>query len=1045
MIIKPRMILVALLWSVSCSLLAIGQATSGTISGTMLDPQGSAVPNVTVKIKNLETGSVRETTSNSIGYYRVAGLSPGRYEIEAAAQGFGSETRSDLALTVAEEIVVNFSLRVGVTKEKMTVTVETVGVETTGSTVSGLVDEKKIRDLPLNGRDIAQLILLQPGVVNSRGSVQSANTGRGTRFSVGGARPSQNLFQLDGTTINDALNNTPGSAQGLLIGVETVKEFRVLTNTYSAEYGRVSGGVFVAVTKSGSNDFRGSAFEFLRNDNLDARNFFDRCPSINPNCENGGKPEFRRNQFGFTLGGPVIKNKTFFFGSYEGLREFKGITNVAVVPDDNARLGIVPGMSPITVDPRAVPLVALFPRANGSPLLDPTTGLPNGAAEFIGVTPRTSRNDFFTVRADHQFSASDSIFVRYLFDDSDQVLPRFFPDYPNQAANRKQVVTIEERKFIGSNIVNEARFGFNRSTPSELVPAPASNVAIIAGQVLGEVNVADLTTVGTDRTNPKLFFLNNFQLSDNLFLTAGRHSIKTGFLFERFQFNGRSESRTRGRLRFRSMVDLLRFRVRDLEGSSFTSDFGRGFRQSLFGMFAQDDFKITPRLTLNFGLRYEFATSPSEVNGKIANLRNILDPQVTVGGTFFETPKGGISPRFGFAYDLSGDGKTAVRGGFGIYYEQPLFSTYRQAAYGTLPFISTARLAASAVTSLPVSPTLFTTGTPLTESLDYNLRSIYTMQYNLNLQREIFGIVTSAAYVGSRGVNLVGQGDINTAIPQIQPDGRSFFPAGSRRRNPNFDVVRSGIQGFNSWYNALNLGATRRFNQGLQFQASYTFGKSIDERSGIAGRQEFSNGQARTLDPYNRRLDRARSDFDVRHSFVGNVTYDLPFGKYFKGVAGQVLRDWQINSILTLSSGVPFGVLVDGDPDRDATDENSARPNLVSGINWAPAGGSTPDLWFNPLAFAPPDAGFYGTAGRNILVGPNFKNVDFALVRIFRLDEKRSIQFRTEAFNLFNRANFDLPLNSDNGAQVFTFSAPASFTRTATAGRIFSTVGDSRV
>ena len=1018
--------------------LALGQATSGVISGTTMDPQGQVVPGATVRVKNLGTGAGREVTSNSTGNYRVAGLQPGRYEVQVEAKGFASETRNNVALTVAEEVVVNFSLKVGVARENVTVNVDTVDVETTGSTLSGMVDEKKIRDLPLNGRDIAQLILLQPGVVNSRGSAQTANTGRGTRFSVGGARPSQNLFQLDGTTVNDALNNTPGSAQGLLIGVETVKEFRVLTNTYSAEYGRVSGGVFIAVTKSGTNDFRGSAFEFLRNDAVDARNFFDRCPNINPNCDNGGKPEFRRNQFGFTVGGPVIKNKTFFFGSYEGLREFKGISNTATVPNDNARLGILPSGT-VTVDPRAQPLVALFPRANGA-------DLGGGGAEFIGITPRIARDDFFTIRVDHQLSASDAFFVRYLFDDSDQVLPRFFPQFTNQALNRKQLLTIEERKFIGSNIVNEARFGFNRSTPRELVPTPASNVVLIAGQTLGEVNVDGLSTVGTDRTNPKLFFENNFQASDNVFITFGRHNVKTGVLFERFQFNGRSESRTRGRMRFRSLSDLLQFRVRDLEGSSNTSDFGRGFRQYLFGIFAQDDFKVTPRLTLNLGVRYEFVNSPTEVNGKIANLRNITDAQVTVGDKFFETPKGGISPRFGFAYALTGDGKTAVRGGFGIYYEQPLFSTYRQAAYGTLPFISTVRLNGNTVTALPVAQSRFTGGTPLTESLVFDLQDIYTMQYNLNVQRELFGTVLSAAYVGSRGVNLVGQGDLNTAIPQILPDGRSFFPAGSTRRNPNFDVIRSGIQGFNSWYNSLNLGAAKRFNKGLQFQASYTFGKSLDERSGISGRQEFTNGQARTLDPYNRRLDKARSDFDVRHSFVGNVTYDLPFGGLVGGPAGYIVRDWQVNSIVTISSGVPFSVLVDGDPDRDATDENSARPNLVPGVSLRPANGRTPDQWFNLAAFAPPTLGFYGTAGRNILSGPNFRSVDFALTRMFRVDDRRSVQFRVEAFNLFNRANFDLPINSDNGAQIFTFvpgsgSNPATFNQTLNAGRIFNTVG----
>ncbi len=1046
--LRKHIIIPILCTLVLCSAIwSFGQATSGAISGIIYDPQGQVIPGAAIKITNLETGAVREIQSNGMGYFRAVGLSSGKYEVSVEAKGFGTEVRKNLTITVAEEVVANFNLNVSVKKEEVTVNVDTVYVETTGSTVSGLVDEKKIRDLPLNGRDLAQLVLLQPGVVNSRGSTQSANTGRGTRFSVGGARPSQNLFQIDGTTINDALNNTPGSAQGLLLGVETVKEFRVLTNTFSAEYGRVSGGVFVAVTKSGSNDLRGSIFNFLRNDNLDARNFFDRCAGGALNCDGGGKPEFRRNQFGATIGGPIIKNKTFFFGSYEGLREFKGISTVAIVPDDNARQGILP-TGTVTVDPRAVPLINLFPRANGGLILD-AAGNPTGTAQFIGITPRNSDGDFFTVRVDHTISDTDTIFARYLFDDSEQLLPRFFPQFPNQAVNRKQVATIEERKFIGSNIVNEARFGFNRSTPSELVPTPASNVSIIQGQFLGEVNVADLTTVGTDRTNPKLFFVNNYQFNDNLFINLGRHNIKTGVQFERFQFNGRSESRTRGRLRFRSTADLVRFRVRDLEGSSFTSDFVRGFRQNLFGAYGQDDFKVTPRLTLNLGLRYEFVTSPTETNGKIANLRNITDTQVTLGGDFFKTPKGGFSPRIGFAYDVFGDGKTALRGGAGIYYEQPLFNSFRQAAYGTLPFINTARLSASAVTALPVSPTLFTSGTPLTESLQFDLDSIYTIQYNLNIQREFAGTVFAIAYVGSRGVNLLGQGDINTAIPTILPDGRQFFAPGSRRRNPNFDVVRAQIQGFNSFYNSMNLSASRRFNKGLQFQTSYTFGKSIDERSGISGRSEFANGQARALDPYNRRLDRARSDFDVRHSFVGNVTYDLPFGNYTKGIVKRLVGDWQVNSIVTLSSGVPFGVLVDGDPDQDATDENSARPDLVFGSSLYPTGGRTPDQWFNPMAFAAPQLGFRGTAGRNILVGPTFKSVDLSLSRMIRIDEKRSVQFRAEAFNLLNRANFDLPANSDNGSQVFTFvpgsgSTPASFTRTASAGKIFSTIGDSR-
>ena len=1020
---SKRMMLFTLFCLTFCSALALGQATSGTISGTTTDPQGQVVPGAVVKVKNLGTGNVREITSNSSGFYRATGLSSGSYEVQVEAKGFSTETRSGLSLTVAEEIVVNFNLKVGVAKENVTVTVQTVDVETTGSTLSGLVDEKKVRDLPLDGRDITQLIFLQPGVIESRGSAQTSNTGRGSRFSVGGARPSQNLFQIDGTTINDALNNTPGNAQGLLIGVETIKEFRVLTNAFSAEYSRAAGGVFIAVTKSGTNEFHGSGFNFLRNDNLDARTFFDRCPNINPNCDGGGKPEFRRNQFGGAVGGPIIKDKTFFFGSYEGLREFKGITNFATVPDDNARMGILPSGT-VTVDPRALPLIGLFPRANGG-------SLGAGAAQFIGVTPRIAKGDFFTIRADQQLSSTDSFFVRYLFDDSDQVISRFFPQFPNQFSNRKQLVTIEERKFIGSSIVNEARFGFNRSTPSELVPIPSGvNVSLIAGQPVGEVNVAGLDPIGTDRTNPKLFFQNNFQVVDNLFINLGRQNLKMGFSFDRFQFNGSSLSRTRGRLRFRSLNDLLIFRVRDLEGSTPTSDFNRGYRQSLIGFFFQDDFKLTPRLALNLGVRYDYVNSPTEVNGKIANLRNLTDTTVTVGDKFFETPKGGIAPRIGFAYDVFGTGKTAIRGGFGIFHEHALFNAYRSAGYGSLPFINTGRI--TSVPALPVNPSVFTTSGPqLTESITFDLQPTYTMQYNLNVQQEFLGTVFTLAYVGSRGVNLLGQGDINLRVPQILSDGRSFFPASGPLRNPAFLNIRSQIQGFNSNYNGMNLSANRRFNNGLQFQVAYTYGKSLDDRSGNSGRQEYSNGQARTFDPFDRRLDYGRSDFDVRQNFTANLTYDLPFGKKLDGFAKTALSGWQINTIVKLASNIPFTPLVSGDPDRDGSEDNSARPNLIGDPNTGPR---TAEQWYNLSAFTAPTAGFRGTAGRNIVEGPSFKNVDFSLNRSFSLAERLSLQFRVEAFNLFNRVNFDLPSNSDDGSQI---DAPA-------AGQIRGIVGTAR-
>jgi carboxypeptidase family protein/TonB-dependent receptor-like protein len=1009
-------------------LFARSQSTSGLVRGVVSDPDNRVIPSARIVFLNLETGQRRELLTSSDGRFWLNGLPTGRYEARAELEGFTSDVRSEVVVTVAEEVVVNFKLKVRPLSEEILVADDGSLVETGTSALSTVVVGQKIRDLPLNGRDLGQLILLQPGIVNSRSSVQSANTGRGIRFSAAGARPNQNLFTIDGTTINDALNNTPGSAQGLLLGVETVKEFRVLTTNFGAEYGRAAGGVFLGVTKSGSNAFHGSLFEFLRNDVFDARNFFDQS-----------KPEFRRNQFGLSAGGPLVRNRTFWFGSYEGLRENKGVTKVSLVPDENAREGSLPGQPAISVDPRSQPILDLFPYPNGENLGD-------GTASFIGTTKRVSNGDFFTIKMDHNFSSSDAISVRYLFDDSEQLLPRNFPEFPNFAVNRKQVVTIEERKILSNRVVNEARFGFNRSTPAEQVPQTSRDLSLISGQDLGEINVAGLTEIGTDRTNPKGFFLNNVQAGDTLFIARGRNNLKLGGSFDRFQYNGSSESRTRGLLRFRSVADLLRFRVRDLEGATPDSDFVRGYRQNLSGIFVQDEFKVTNRLTLNGGVRHEWVSTPTEVNGKEANLRNVLDKTVTVGRPYFQPTHHTFAPRVGFALDVLGDGRTVIRSGFGVYFDQPLFHIFRSPAFRSLPFVNRGRL--TSVTSLPVDPSQFKGIESATEALQFQLQPSYSMRYHLNLQQEVSGMVLSLSYLGSRGINLVGGSDTNIAYPQVQPDGREFFAEGSPRRNPNFAQVRTILQGFGSSYNALTAGMTRYFHNDLQFQFAYTYGKSIDDATGTS-RLDYSNGQARSFDPYNRRLNRALSDFDIRHTVTANASYNVPLGKNLTGFSKQLVNGWQLNLIVMLNSGVPFTPLVDGDPDRDGTDENVARPNWLQGASLVQTGGRTPDLWFNPQAFAPPDVGFRGTAGRNIITGPNYRSVDFSLIKSFPIDEKRRLEFRVEAFNLFNRANFDLPSNSEDGELAYNYfpaasGSPARFVQAPSIGRIFSTVGDSR-
>ena len=1010
-----------------CFCLSIGvaqsQDTTATILGTLTDSSGGALPGVSITIKHLETSQTRTATTDAGGRYRVPLLQPGRYELTAQLSGFQTVVRSGVTVTVGQEALVNIQMPLGNLTESITVDAAAPLIETTTGTLSHVVSEQQLGALPLNGRDFSQLVLLQPGVVMSRSSVDGANVGQGIKISVAGSRPSQNLFTLDGTAYNDALNNTPASANGVMTGVETIKEFRVVTNAMSAEYGRAGGGVFNVITKSGTNQFSGSAFEFVRDDALDAKNYFD-----------DEKPDFRRNQAGGSLGGPLVKNRTFFFSSYEGLREHKGITQVATVLDDDARRGILPGRAPIAIPAAIQPYLSLYPAANGSLIRD-SAGNPTGLAEYRSVLNRQSDQDFAMIRVDHTLSGNSSIFGRYLYDDSVRDEPVNYAEWPNRTSNTKHVLTVEQRQIFKANVVNEARGGFNRSSPHEdVVPLnPRGDLAFVPGQMFGELAVTGLTEIGTDRTNPKKFGQDLYQFTDQLFVVMGRHALKTGVDWQHFRYDGTSESRTRGRLRFRNVTEFLSGITQQFEIAKPGSDFERHYRQNLLGMWLQDDVKVSGDLTVNAGVRYEFVTTPHERDGKVSNLRNLTDTAVTVGDPLFLNPtKTQFAPRLGMAWNVGGRGKTAIRGGFGIFYEEPLFHQFRSPIFRALPFVDRAVITRP---TLPIDlSAVGVGGVPENEAFVYDLDRVYMTQYNANLQQELpWDSAVTVAYIGSRGTNLMGSGDVNIAVPQIV-NGREYFPAGAPRRNPAFGTIRAILQGFHSEYNGVSVGWLKRQRRGLQFQASYTYGHAMDNRSGAGGRQEFRNGQARTFDPYNLDLDWGRSDFDVRHNAVLNASYALPF------TGSRFAEGWQVSAVATFASGVPFSPIIPGDSDRDGSTDNVNRVDVVPGVSTEPSGGRSPDLWFNPAAFAYPGAGYRGNAGRNILQGPGLAVVDFSLVKTQRLAGRTSLQLRFEVFNLLNRANFDIPFNDPDGEAVFDESGA----RLPTAGRIFATSTDAR-
>ncbi len=1011
---------------------ASAQITAGAISGTIKDESGAIVPGATIIIKHTATGTTRMAFTDGEGRYRAPGLAPGEYELRAELSGFKTEVRTGVALTIGREAIVDFTMTVGELAEQVTVSGEVPLVNTTSSTLAGLVDPRQIRDLPLNGRSFADLSTLDPGVQLFRNAVSPRSItlfgGRGVRIAINGARPEFNLVLTDGTDALDAFGNAPGSVAGVLLGVDTVREFQTLTSTYSAEFGRVGGGVINTVTRSGSNELGGSLFEFHRNSSLDARNFFD--PGQEP-------PEFKRNQFGFTIGGPMVKDKSFFFASYEGLRERLGLTKIARVPSRAGRNGELPGRR-VPVNPLIRPFLDLYPLPNGRDFGD-------GTAEFLFGFRQPTDEDFFVIRLDHNFSDKHSFFARYTFDDaSKDVTFPLPPDFVRQLS-RQQIFTFDFKSIISPELLNVFRLGFNRSkirdaSLPEVVAAELSFIGDDRGR--GNIDVEGLTPLGSDTKNVTNMIQNLFEYSDDLTHTSGKHAFKAGFNVKRFQYNVRNTFLDRGLYIFFGLEDFLSAFPFIFLGTSPDSDLTNAVRMTMFGFYLQDDLRVSPNLTLNLGLRYEFITTPHSRRGKSANF---VDPErdaAPVLGKFMENPSlMNFMPRVGLAWDPSGDGETAVRAGFGLFYNQLGLPNFVNGFTLNPPFTTITQLI---IPPFPVVPR--ESFIPLfTNPVEFDGHTPYVIQYNLNVQRQLFrDTVFTVGYVGSRGVNLPRPTDINSRQRQILPDGRAFFPADAPRVNPNFRSINLRDFGGNSHYNSLQLSLRKQFSHGLQFQASYTLAKSIDDAPPIL--RDIENAPGILYDYRNRRLDRSLSPFDIRHNLVLNYVYDLPLGPGKSlggraiGFAGKLLEGWQLNGIITIASGNPFTVTNGFDRSRIGTigPFRADRPNLRPGASNNPKIGS-PDRWFDSSAFELQPAGFLGDLGRNTLIGPGLASFDFALFKTTSIGERAQVQFRAEFFNIFNRANFATP----EAPNRVIFTDPRGIP-SAAAGRLTNTVTSSR-
>ena len=1036
--------IIALFLFLTAATVAVAQLPTASVLGIVKDSSGAVVPDATLTARSSETGQTRTATAAADGSYRLSGLPVGAYEIRAEHAGFQPEVQSGLKLTVSQEAVVNFNLQVGAVEQAVQVTAEAPLVNTTSGSLGGLVSEERVADLPLNGRNYIDLTLLQPGIsrdrnINAQGGLQT-----GVWYSSNGAPVRSNNYLLDGALLQSLFGASSSSASNTSLGVEGIREWRVITNSFSAEYGLAMGSQVMIVSKSGSNMFHGSLFEYLRNSALDARNFFDRQV---PGVSMRRLPAFTRNNYGGSAGGPIRKDKPFFFADYEGLRERLGRTIISPTIPVSARVdGGALGVPQIA--PFMKPLVALFPEPN----------LPNNQFTFPFSQP--TRADHAQTRADHSFSDKDTAFGRYTIDDAELTQPITFPQFHTTSASRYQFGTLSENHVFSASLLNTFRFSFSRTnihsaTPSGII---GPQVSFFPGLEIGNISIAGLAPFGGSAVHPSAGKQNIFSYSDDLFYTRGRHSLKFGTLINHYQQFMVINSFLRGQVSFANLQSFLQGRPTVYFGiTPAQRQTARTYHYNTLGFYLQDDLRVNSNFTLNLGLRYEIATTFNETKGHGSALRDIQhDAAPTLGDTFQNPSLRNFSPRVGFAWDVLGNGKTAVRGGFGLLYDiANLGSGLVSASTATPPFSNRSTVGGPPAATLFAIPFFFPPGSEgkSPRLVDYLMQQPHMLQYNLTVERQLpYQMAITVAYAGSRGINLMKVTEGNPTVPQVLPDGRQFWLGTESRTNPNWGAIDLRTAGGNSWYHSLQVGINKRVSRGLQFQSSYTWSKLIDETQGQLGvNAEDNSNYTFPTDPTHRNVDRGAASFDIAHNIRFNAIYRLPELSSGGAVGRALLNGWWTSGILSLQTGLPFSTVMGSNRSRSGVGAGQGdRPNLLPGRKNDNIILGGPDQYYDTSAFAVQDAGFLGTAGRNILRGPGFATLDFSLVKDIRLrplGESGKLEFRAEFFNLLNRANFGTPGVGQGGGNAagVVFAGLANGERPLpTAGRLIDTSSSSR-
>jgi hypothetical protein len=916
----------------------------------------------------------------------------------------------------------------------------TVVVVTTED-ISGLVSDHQVKDLPLNGRSYDQLLTLNPGTVNytsqRAGSVGTSNSVVGNMFAASGRRPQENLFLLNGVEFTSAseINNTPGGVSGQLLGVDAVREFAVVKDTYGAEYGKRPGAQVSIVTASGTNQLHGALYEFTRNSALDARNFFD----------HGDIPEFERNNFGASLGAPLRRDKTFVFGNYEGLRQNLGLSNLSLVPDSASRASAVPSIQP---------LLALWPIANGRELLT-STGEASGIAEAFTNPLQVIREDFGTVRVDQIFSNNDFFAAVYTADDSEGRSPTANAFTLANISLREQVISLSETHIVSSRLLNKVTFGFSRGAfyfnTGTTVDLPGW---IHAGQPVGAVVVGGGTTLngasqitngGTNAGSNLNAVRNLFTASDQVTLTRGIHIFNFGAWLQRVQANDALAQYQYGQISFSSLETFLQGNV-----STYTYAPTRtplAWRSIEGAVFAEDTMRWKPSFELRVGFRGEFANGWNEAHGRASNYafdpNGVILTQPVVGDSAFAQNHAKFlpAPRIGVAWSPFDSKKTVIRAGFGLYYALLDNLSYRLDQNG--PFNTV--LAVKNIPFASIAPESIYFGAKIIPSgVQPDLRTPAVESWSLKVEREVFSNTSlSVGYVGSHGYHGLLSVDANlpaaticpaSPCPTGYPDGAIYYAANSPLlNNAVWNTTHWLSEGVSS-YNGLEVDANRRFGKSLQFRAAYTFAKALDDGDNM-NTSVATNAPAFVANPLDPKADYGRASFDVRHVAVLNLTYQLPFGRGKREWLNRFVSDWQISGIQTLQSGLPFTPQLSYNPANDGDTRNPVRPSVNPNFAGKVILGGA-NQYFDANAFVQPLPGTYGNAGRNTLPGPRLYETDLSLARRFAFGERLNLQFRAEFFNLFNHVN----LNTPNPVVFATAAGGPS----PTAGVITSTATTSR-